>query len=40
MGWGDFVEGGIELVVINGDHFSMFQEPGVSQMARHIAVPR
>jgi amino acid adenylation domain-containing protein len=36
MGWGDFVEGGIELVVLEGDHFSIFQEPGVSQLARRI----
>jgi thioesterase domain-containing protein/acyl carrier protein len=36
MGWGDFAEGGIEVVVIEGDHFSIFQEPSVSQMAQRI----
>jgi thioesterase domain-containing protein len=36
MGWGEFVRGGIEVVVIDGDHFSIFQEPSVSQLAQRI----
>ena len=36
MGWGGFVGGGIDLVVVDGDHFSIFQEPGVSHVARRI----
>jgi thioesterase domain-containing protein len=36
MGWGRFVERGIEVAVIEGDHFSIFQEPSVSQMAQCI----
>ncbi len=36
MGWGEFVEGGIEVIVIEGDHFSIFQEPAVSQVAQRI----
>lgn len=35
MGWGKFAAR-IEVVVIDGDHFSIFQEPRVSQMARRI----
>lgn len=38
MGWGDFVGGGVEVVVIDGDHFSIFQEPIVSQLAERIGV--
>jgi len=37
MGWGPFVEGGIEVVVVEGDHFSIFQEPSVSQLAQRIS---
>jgi amino acid adenylation domain-containing protein len=36
MGWGDFVEGGMEVVVIEGDHFNIFQEPNVSRIAQRI----
>lgn len=36
MGWGTFVEGEINLTVVAGDHFSVFQEPFVSQVARCI----
>lgn len=36
MGWRSFVEGGVQVQVISGDHFSAFQEPGVSQIAQHI----
>ncbi len=36
MGWGEFAEGGVEVVVVTGDHFSVFQEPGISRIAGHI----
>ena len=36
MGWGDFAEGGVEVTVVDGDHFSMFREPGVGKMAKAI----
>ena len=36
MGWSDFVTAGLEVVEIQGDHFSIFQEPHVAQMAQHI----
>lgn len=36
LGWGEFVEGVIEVAVIEGDHFSIFQEPAVAQVAQLI----
>jgi non-ribosomal peptide synthetase component F/thioesterase domain-containing protein/acyl carrier protein len=36
-GWGAFVKPGIHVRFVDGDHFTMFQEPGCSQMAAHIA---
>jgi len=36
-GWAPFAGGGVELHMIEGDHFTMFQEQGVSQTARIIA---
>jgi non-ribosomal peptide synthetase component F/thioesterase domain-containing protein len=36
-GWGAFVKPGIDVRFVDGDHFTMFQEPGCSQMAAHIA---
>lgn len=36
MGWSEFALGGVNVVVIDGDHFSIFREPGVQQMALHI----
>jgi len=36
-GWGAFALQGVRLHMIDGDHFSMFQEPGASQMAARIA---
>ncbi|WP_043114304.1 non-ribosomal peptide synthetase [Solimonas soli] len=36
MGWSAFASRGAEVTVIDGDHFSMFQEPGVQQMAETI----
>lgn len=35
-GWGPFAAGGVELHLVQGDHFTMFQEPGVSEMAERI----
>lgn len=34
-GWGPFADS-IDLHLVDGDHFTMFQEPGVSQMAQMI----
>ena len=36
-GWGAFALQGVRLHMVDGDHFSMFQEPGASQMAARIA---
>jgi amino acid adenylation domain-containing protein len=36
LGWSGFATGGIKSVVVPGDHWSIFREPGVSLMARHI----
>lgn len=36
-GWGQFTQGGVELFMLDGNHFTMFQEPGVQQMATHIS---
>ena len=37
MGWSAFATGGVELAVIDGDHFTIFQGRGLEQMAKHIA---
>ncbi|MHB8624401.1 MAG: non-ribosomal peptide synthetase [Sulfuricaulis sp.] len=37
MGWGAFASQGVEIVVIDGDHFSMFKGQGLEQMASHIS---
>ncbi len=36
LGWGEFANGGVEPVVIPGDHWSVFRDPGVSLIAQHI----
>ncbi|HEY6434316.1 MAG TPA: AMP-binding protein, partial [Acetobacteraceae bacterium] len=36
LGWDGFASGGVDLVVVPGDHYTAFQEPGMSVMARHI----
>ncbi|WP_295683988.1 amino acid adenylation domain-containing protein [uncultured Nevskia sp.] len=36
MGWATFVEAGVTVVVVDGDHFSVFQEPGVKRLAQVI----
>ncbi|MBS0419136.1 MAG: AMP-binding protein [Proteobacteria bacterium] len=35
-GWGSFVKGGIELAMVDGNHFTMFQDPGATQMAERM----
>jgi non-ribosomal peptide synthetase component F/thioesterase domain-containing protein len=36
-GWGAFVPAGINVQFVDGNHFTMFQEPGSGQMAAHVA---
>jgi non-ribosomal peptide synthetase component F/thioesterase domain-containing protein/acyl carrier protein len=36
-GWGRFAQGGIELAMVEGNHFTMFQDPGAAQMAERMA---
>jgi amino acid adenylation domain-containing protein len=36
MGWGAFCDEGVEVCIVEGDHFTMFQDPGVTQMAGHL----
>jgi thioesterase domain-containing protein len=36
-GWGAFVPVGISVRFVDGNHFTMFQEPGSGQMAAHVA---
>jgi thioesterase domain-containing protein len=36
-GWGRFAQGGIELAMVQGNHFTMFQDPGAAQMAERMA---
>ncbi len=37
MGWGAFALGGVDVAVIDGDHFTMFKGQGLEQMATHIS---
>jgi thioesterase domain-containing protein len=37
MGWGALVGRGVDVVEVDGDHFSMFRDPGVGGMAQYIA---
>ncbi|SHG98739.1 amino acid adenylation domain-containing protein [Hydrocarboniphaga daqingensis] len=37
MGWGRHARDGVEVVAMDGDHFGVFQEPGVSRLAERIA---
>jgi thioesterase domain-containing protein len=37
MGWGAFALGGVDVAVIDGDHFTVFKGEGLEQMATHIA---
>jgi thioesterase domain-containing protein len=36
MGWGAFALDGVDVAVIEGDHFTMFKGQGLEQMATHI----
>jgi thioesterase domain-containing protein len=36
-GWGAFARAGIAVRFVDGNHFTMFQDPGASQMAAHVA---
>jgi amino acid adenylation domain-containing protein len=36
-GWGPFARSGVDVQFVDGNHFTMFQEPGTTQMAAHVA---
>jgi thioesterase domain-containing protein len=36
-GWAAFTSEALELVFVDGNHYTMFKQPGVAEMARHIA---
>jgi non-ribosomal peptide synthetase component F/thioesterase domain-containing protein len=36
-GWGEFVPSGVDVRFVDGNHFTMFQDPGSGQMAAHVA---
>jgi thioesterase domain-containing protein/aryl carrier-like protein len=36
-GWGQFVRRGVGLHIVTGDHHTMFQDPGATEMAQNIA---
>ena len=36
MGWKAFARAGVEVTVISGDHYSVFNDPGVKEMAATI----
>jgi non-ribosomal peptide synthetase component F/thioesterase domain-containing protein/acyl carrier protein len=36
-GWGRFAQAGIELAMVDGNHWTMFQDPGATQMAERMA---
>jgi thioesterase domain-containing protein len=36
-GWGQYAQSGVELVMVEGNHFTMFQDPGATQMAQQMA---
>jgi amino acid adenylation domain-containing protein len=36
LGWRRFATGRFDTIVLDGDHTTIFQDPGVTQMARHI----
>jgi len=35
-GWGPFAPAGVDIRFVDGNHFTMFQEPGATQMAEHV----
>ena len=36
-GWGEFTRSGVDVQFVDGNHFTMFQDPGSHQMAVHVA---
>jgi thioesterase domain-containing protein len=36
-GWGAFAAQGVQLEMIRGNHYTMFQNPGAEQMAQRMA---
>jgi thioesterase domain-containing protein len=36
-GWGRVARAGVDVQFVDGNHFTMFQEPGSAQMAAHVA---
>lgn len=36
-GWGRYASEGVELMIVPGNHFTMFQDPGCAQMAARMA---
>jgi len=36
-GWGEFTRSGVGVEFVDGNHFTMFQDPGSHQMADHVA---
>jgi non-ribosomal peptide synthetase component F/thioesterase domain-containing protein len=36
-GWGEFAPAGVNVEFVDGNHFTMFQDPGSSQMAAYVA---
>ena len=36
LGWGGMAADGVDLIVVPGDHYSVFKEPGLSLMAKSI----
>jgi thioesterase domain-containing protein/acyl carrier protein len=36
-GWSSFSRSGAKVLFVDGNHFTMFQEPGARQMAEHVA---
>ena len=37
MGWAAITSGGVDVVVMAGDHFTMFEGQGLEQMARNVS---
>src|SRR6266404_6940310 len=36
-GWGEFAPSGVDVQFVDGNHFTMFQDPGSHEMAVHVA---
>jgi len=35
-GWGQFARRGVALNIVTGDHHTMFQDPGATEMAQNM----